>query len=71
LESNTDPLQDRWLLLYGELMTREDILQIREEYISRDKSRTATNIIELAKRYKVSQNTIRKIALRQVYKDVD
>lgn len=52
-------------------MTREDILQIRKEYISRDKSRTATNIIELAKRYKVSQNTIRKIALRQVYKDID
>ena len=52
-------------------MTREDILQIREEYISRSKSHIATNVIELANRYKVSQNTIRKIALRQVYKDVD
>ena len=52
-------------------MTREEILQIREEYISRDKSHIATNVIELAKRYKVSQNTIRKIALQQVYKDIN
>jgi len=52
-------------------MTREQILQIREEYISRNKSNIPTNIMELAQRYNVSQNTIRKIALRQVYKDID
>ena len=52
-------------------MTREDILQIRKEYITREQSRNAINIMELAQRYKVSQITIRKIALRQVYKDID
>lgn len=52
-------------------MTREQILQIREEYIKRNKYNIPTNVMELAIKYNVSQNTIRKIALRQVYKDVD
>ena len=46
-------------------MTEEDMRKIRAEYkIEKGK---AVNIIELAKRYGVSQETIRKIAKGKIY----
>jgi predicted transcriptional regulator len=45
-------------------MTKDDIKQIRAEYkIEKGK---AVNVIELSKRYGVSQLTIRKIAKGQI-----
>ena len=52
-------------------MTEDDIRQIREEYeVTFTGVPKAINIIELAKRYGVSQQTIRKIAKRQMYADI-
>ena len=50
------------------IMTEDEVRQIRKEYIGREKSATAVNIIELAKRYGVSQEMIRKVAKRKLYK---
>ena len=50
------------------IMTEDEIRQIRKEYIGREESATAVNIIELAKRYGVSQEMIRKVAKRRLYK---
>lgn len=49
-------------------MTEKDILQIRAEYVDRKKSMRSPNVIELAKRYGVAQETIRKIAKGKTYK---
>ena len=49
-------------------MTEDEVRQIRKEYIGREESATAVNIIELAKRYGVSQEMIRKVAKRRLYK---
>ena len=51
-------------------MTDEDIRQIRKEYVDRKSSWRSPNIIELAKKYGVSQETIRKIAQGKTYKEV-
>ena len=51
-------------------MTDEDIRQIRKEYVDRKSSWRSPNIIELAKKYGVSQETIRKIAKGKTYKEV-
>ena len=48
-------------------LTEEEIRTIRKEYIHRSESAKAINVIELAQRYKVSQNTIRRIAKGQIY----
>jgi Zn-dependent peptidase ImmA (M78 family) len=50
------------------IMTEDEVRQIRKEYIGREESATAVNIIELAKRYGVSQEMIRKVAKRRLYK---
>jgi len=48
-----------------------DIKKIRAEYsVVQLGHRQATNVIELAKRYGVSQETIRNIANRVTYKQV-
>ena len=53
-------------------MTEDDILQIQKEYeVTYTGVPKAVNIIELAKRYGVSQQTIRKIAKGQFKKKVD
>jgi uncharacterized protein YjcR len=49
------------------LMDEDDIRQIRKEYIGREESVSAINVIELANRYGVSQETIRRIAKRRRY----
>jgi len=50
------------------IMTEDEVRQIRKEYIGREESATAVNVIELAKRYGVSQEMIRKVAKRKLYK---
>lgn len=50
------------------IMTEDEVRQIRKEYIGREESATAVNVIELAKRYGVSQEMIRKVAKRRLYK---
>ena len=46
-----------------------DVKKIRAEYsVVQESHRQATNVIELAKRYGVSQETIRNIANRVTYK---
>ena len=47
-------------------MTEDEIRQVRAEYKLDEKGK-AVNIIELAKRYGVSQETIRKIAKGKIY----
>ena len=52
-------------------LTVEDVLAIRREYkIVGAQHRNAVNVIELAQRFGVSQQTIRKIAKNHVYKDI-
>jgi hypothetical protein len=46
----------------GYKFTDEDVKKIREEYINRKQSMRSPNVIELAQRYGVSQETIRNIA---------
>jgi Mor family transcriptional regulator len=53
------------------VFTEEEIRSIRIEYVGREKSHITPNVIELANRYEVSQETIRKIAKRKVYKWVE
>jgi hypothetical protein len=50
------------------IMTEDEVRQIRKEYIGREESAIAVNVIELAKRYGVSQEMIRKVAKRKLYK---
>jgi Mor family transcriptional regulator len=50
------------------IMTEDEVRQIRKEYIGREESAIAVNVIELAKRYGVSQEMIRKVAKRRLYK---
>lgn len=49
------------------VFTDEEIRTIREEYVGREVSHKSLNVIELATRYGVSQETIRKIAKRRTY----
>jgi DeoR/GlpR family transcriptional regulator of sugar metabolism len=49
-------------------MNEEDVRQIREEYVDRKEAWKSPNVIELAQRYGVSQETIRKIAKGHNYK---
>jgi transposase len=52
-------------------MTNEDVRQIRAEYkVVQGNSRKATNVIELATRYGISQQMVRDIAKRKRYGDV-
>jgi Mor family transcriptional regulator len=51
-------------------LTSEQIRTIRKEYVHRSQSPVALNVIELAQRYKVSQNTIRRVAKGQLYRKV-
>jgi hypothetical protein len=53
-------------MLYKDL-TEADILTIRAEYTGRDKSPRNTSVIELANRFGISQETVRKIAKGKVY----
>jgi DeoR/GlpR family transcriptional regulator of sugar metabolism len=50
-------------MAYSKVLTTEEIEQIRNEY--KVVERKAVNIIELAKRYNVTQGTIRRYALGQ------
>jgi len=56
-------------------MDEETIRAIRREYsVVRHKKRhkvVSTNVIELAVKYGVKQETIRNIALRNTYKEVE
>ena len=52
-------------------MTAEDIKAIREAYVPRKVAHKSPNVMELAKKYGVSQETIRKIALRKTYRWVN
>ena len=49
-------------------MTDDDIRTIRMEYIDRKESWRSPNVMELANRYGVAQETIRKIAKGKSYK---
>lgn len=49
------------------VFTEDEVRTIRAEYIGRDKSHINTGVIELAKRYGVSQETIRKVAKGHIY----
>ena len=49
-------------------MTAEDIRAIRMEYVDRKESWRSPNVMELAERYGVAQETIRKIAKGKTYK---
>lgn len=52
-------------------MTHEDVRQIRAEYkVVQGQCRKATNVIELATRYGVSQQTIRDIVKGRRYGDI-
>ena len=51
-------------------LTPEAVRIIRKEYVSRRESYKNPNIIELANRFNVSQETIRKVAKRHLYKNV-
>jgi len=53
------------------VFTDDEVRQIRAEYVGRKEAMRSPNVIELANRYGVSQETIRKIALGHSYKDVD
>ena len=58
--------------IWRQLMNEDDIRQIQEEYeVTLTGVPKAVNIIELAKRYGVSQQTIRKIAKGQYKKKVN
>jgi ssRNA-specific RNase YbeY (16S rRNA maturation enzyme) len=52
------------------LMDADTIRAIRREYVAA-KGKSATNVMELAIKYGVKQETIRKIALRKTYKEVE
>ena len=54
------------------MLSDDDVRTIRREYaVINDKiGYVATNVIELAKRYNVSQVTIRKVAISITYKEV-
>jgi len=52
------------------VFTDDEVRQIRAEYVGRKESMRSPNIIELANRYGVSQETIRKIALGHSYREV-
>jgi Mor family transcriptional regulator len=54
------------------MLSDDDVRTIRREYaVINDKiGYVATNVIELAKRYNVSQETIRKVAIGVTYKEV-
>ena len=49
------------------IFTEDEVRSIRAEYVGRDKSHLAPNVIELARRYGVSQETIRKVAKGRIY----
>ena len=52
-------------------MTNEDVRQIRAEYkVVQGNSRKATNVIELATRYGISQQMVRDIAKRRRYGEI-
>ena len=52
-------------------MTEDDVRIIRKEYVTRKQAAKSPNVIELANRFGISQNTVRKIALRQTYRWVE
>ena len=52
-------------------MTKKDIIQIRKEYKAFVGAKNSTNVMELAQRYGVAQETIRKIAKGKTYKWVE
>lgn len=52
-------------------MTIEDIKAIREAYVPRKVAAKSPNVMELAKKYGISQETVRKIALRKTYRWVE
>jgi hypothetical protein len=52
------------------VFTDEEVRVIRREFVGRELSAKSPNIISLANRYGVSQETIRKIAKCKIYKEV-
>ena len=50
-----------------ETLTEDDIRTIRAEYVGRKSAHKSPNVIELANRYGISQETVRKIAKRKSY----
>lgn len=48
-------------------LTEDAIRTIRAEYVGRKEAHKSPNVIELANRYGISQETVRKIAKRKVY----
>ena len=55
------------ILKPAKVFTEDEIRIIRVEYVGREQSNKNTSVIELANRYGVSQETIRKIAKGKVY----
>ena len=51
-------------------MTDEQVREIRKAYVPRNVAWKSPNIIELAKKYGISQQTVRDIAKRRKYKTV-
>ena len=49
-------------------LTNEQVLEIRSLYIDRKESAKSPNVIELARKYNVSQETIRNVAKGHHYK---
>lgn len=52
------------------ILNDEQVKEIRQAYVPRSVNWKSPNVMELAKKYKVSQQTIRDIALGRRYKDV-
>ena len=51
----------------AKVFIEDEVRTIRVEYIGREQSHKNTSVIELANRYGVSQETIRKIAKGKIY----
>jgi hypothetical protein len=51
-------------------LTPKDVRIIRKEYVGRKEAHKSPNVIELANRFGVSQETIRKAAKGHLYKGV-
>jgi DNA-binding GntR family transcriptional regulator len=52
-------------------LSEEQIKIIRAEYVPRAVAHKSPNVMELAKRFNISQETVRKVALRKVYRWVE
>ena len=59
------------MIAFARKLTDQEVLEIRKEYKAFVGAKNSTNVMELAQRYGVAQDTIRKIAKGKTYKWVE